>query len=237
MPIFLSKPTATVNSSDLVVPFPSKTRRRKRTQIFSLAADPDQANTTKKSNPRSVHFAEYSTLYMFRRASASENDRKWYSRRDMERFRETYEADISEIRGKVSPNAKDACIHHDDFLCSVGLNGNASLRISRRNHQRVVLEEANRQRSLNIMDDERLRRVSVAFSVHGKNWAKELATVYWNIDWMGVGNGGQLSVGFWRMPQLWRIPCLPERRRMMTSKFQTPFVSIVQSNFCRNIVK
>ncbi len=184
MPIFLFKPTATVNSSDLVVPFPSKIRRRKRAQTFSLTAteDKEKANTTKKSNPRSVHFAEYSTLYMFRRASASENDRKWYSRRDMERFRETYEADISEIRRKVSTNSKEACIHHDDFLCSVGLNGNASLKMSRRNHQRVVLEEANRQKSLDIMDGERLRRVSVAFSVHGKNWAKDLAAVYWNTD-------------------------------------------------------
>lgn len=182
MPIFQSKSTATMNSSDLVVPFPTRTRRRKRIPSQPMTADAENTTTIKKSNSRSVHFAEYSTLYMFRRASASENNRKWYSQKDKERFRQTYEADISYIKRKVSPNSKNVFIHQDDFLCSVGLNSNLSLRLSRRNHQRVVLEEANRQKSLNIIDGERLRRVSEALSVHGKKWAKDLATLYWNTN-------------------------------------------------------
>lgn len=137
---------------------------------------------------RRVSFADITDGLYIRYPSATENQRRWYSKEDEARARSKVLRDAiqySTVMAAARENGHQDTLLMKAFLMRcVGLESLISynvpqqydsMRLARKRHVRIVLEEQRKQQLLGAVSSDTLARVSMTSSNQARNMARRIA--------------------------------------------------------------
>ena len=127
-----------------------------------------------------VHFSAHSKVTFVHIPSRDETNNRWYADKDKEHFRQELKNDILEAADLfASPDRGQNIVSNRDLCKCVGIEKYLTLELAshmrekRHRHAHTIIKEIERQRLLNICDDEELAKVSRRSS----RWFRERAHI------------------------------------------------------------
>ena len=134
----------------------------------------------------SVRFAETSELTFTKGATQEEKEIRWYSKEEQAYFEDQFETDTCETSQKLATTPMPL-IGQDDLYACVGiemfLSRDEYMQTGerRRIHVRTILAAQERQRMLDIRNEEQLSLLSEQSSEWTVSRSRNLAAMYWDI--------------------------------------------------------